>query len=148
MKLAIGSDHAGYALKEKIKANFPEHEFSDFGAYSESSVDYPDHISKVARAVRDGLADAGIAICGTGIGACITANKVRGIRAALCTNEFMAEMTRRHNDANVLVLGARVTGDDLSLAIVRRYLSSPYEGGRHAARVAKITALEAEECGA
>ena len=146
MKIAIASDHAGFKLKELIKKTFADINFEDFGCFSEESADYPDFILKAARAVRDGKADKGIAICGSGIGASITANKVKGIRASLCFNEFMAEMTRRHNDSNVLVLGARITGDDLSLAIVKRWLDSPYDGGRHQRRVDKISALEKEEC--
>ncbi|MBP8082169.1 MAG: ribose 5-phosphate isomerase B [Spirochaetes bacterium] len=146
MKIAIASDHAGFKLKELIKKTFADINFEDFGCFSEESVDYPDFIPKAARAVRDGKAERGIAICGSGIGASITANKVKGIRASLCFNEYMAEMTRRHNDSNVLVLGARITGDDLSLAIVKRWLDSPYDGGRHQRRVDKISALEKEEC--
>ena len=142
MKIAIGSDHAGVRLKDKIKNAVEGVEFTDVGTNSEESTDYPDHIGKVAIAVRSGSADLGIGICGTGIGASITANKFSGIRAALCTNEFMAEMSRRHNDSNVLILGARVTGDDLALAIVRRWLSSTFEGGRHQRRLDKIKAIE------
>ncbi|HOS39594.1 MAG TPA: ribose 5-phosphate isomerase B, partial [Spirochaetota bacterium] len=110
--------------------------------HSEESCDYPDYAAAVAAAVRDGSADLGIAICGTGIGASIAANKVAGVRAALCTNEFMAEMARRHNNATVLVLGARVVGSDLALRIVQRFLESPFEGGRHQRRLDKIDAIE------
>jgi ribose 5-phosphate isomerase B len=142
MKIAIGSDHAGVKLKEMIKSAVEGVEFMDLGTNSEESTDYPDHIGKVAEAVRSGAADLGVGICGTGIGASITANKYSGIRAALCTHEFMAEMSRRHNNSNMLILGARVTGDDLALAIVRRWLSSPFEGGRHQRRLDKISAIE------
>jgi ribose 5-phosphate isomerase B len=142
MKIVIGSDHAGFRLKEKIQKSIEGVEFTDVGVNSEDSCDYPDYISKVARMVMDGGAEFGIAICGTGIGASITANKHRGIRAALCQNEFMAEMSRRHNNANVLVLGARVTGEDLALSIARKFLASSFEGGRHQKRLDKITAIE------
>ncbi len=148
MKIAIGSDHAGVALKDKIKAAFTDVEFLDMGTNSPESTDYPDHIAKVARAVQDGSVARGIGICGTGIGASITANKHRGIRAALATNEFMAEMSRMHNDANMLILGSRVTGEDLSLAIVRRWLATGFEGGRHQRRLDKITAIEDAQSGA
>lgn len=124
-------------------------EFTDVGTFTEESCDYPDFALSVGRGVAEGTFPLGIVICGSGIGVSISANKVRGVRAALCTNEYMAEMSRRHNDANVLALGARVTGDDLALAIVRRWLGTSFEGGRHARRVGKIT--EAEEkwsCGA
>jgi len=145
MKIAIGSDHAGVALKELIKKKFNEIDFVDFGTHSDESVDYPDFAARVARAVKDRTVDRGIAICGTGIGASISANKVRGIRASLCTNGFMAEMTRAHNDSNVLVLGARITGDDLSLDIVKKWLETEFEGGRHQRRIDKIGQIEIEE---
>lgn len=145
MKIAIASDHAGFRLKELIKKNFADIVFVDYGCYSEESADYPDFITKAARAVRDGQADGGIAICGTGIGASITANKIRGIRASLCFNEFMAEMTRRHNNSNVLVLGARIIGEDLAFAIAKKWIESPYDGGRHQRRIDKISAVEKEE---
>ena len=142
MKIAIGSDHAGVKLKALIKNKIEDAQFIDMGPSTEDSVDYPDYISKVAKCVQKNECDCGIAICGTGIGACITANKFKGIRAALCMNEFMAEMTRRHNNANVLVLGARVIGDDLAIAIVKRYLETSFDGGRHQKRLDKITAIE------
>jgi ribose 5-phosphate isomerase B len=145
MKLAIGSDHAGVQLKAKLIEKFTEVEFVDFGPQTEESVDYPDYIVKVARAVAKNEVDGGIAICGTGVGASITANKVKGVRASLCTNEFMAEMTRRHNNSNVLVLGARVTGEELVYAIVKRWIDTPYEGGRHQRRLDKITEIEEQE---
>lgn len=148
MNIAIGSDHAGYPLKQLIISKAAELlpgadiTFTDAGAHSEESCDYPDYAAAVAAAVRDGAADCGIAICGTGIGASIAANKVAGARAALCTNELMAEMARRHNNATVLVLGARVLGTDLALRIVMRFLASPFEGGRHQRRLDKIDAIE------
>jgi len=142
MKIAIGSDHAGVKLKKAIIDSFKNIRFEDLGAHTDESVDYPDFISTVGFRVRDGDADLGIVICGTGIGASIVANKIKGIRAALCANEFSAEMSRRHNDANVLALGARVTGDELALAIVRKWIETPFEGGRHQRRIDKIHALE------
>lgn len=145
MKIAIGSDHTGVALKALIQKNFPDIDFIDLGPFKDDSVDYPDYAGKVALAVRNGEADRGIAICGTGIGASITANKVKGIRASLCTNGFMAEMTRAHNDSNVLVLGARITGEDLSLYIVGKWLDTDFEGGRHQRRIDKIAEIETGE---
>ncbi len=144
MKVAIGSDHAGFKLKNEIASLLEEMgiEYEDFGTGSEESCDYPDIAVPVARAVADGRVDRGILVCGTGIGMSITANKVRGVRAALCHDEFSARMTRAHNDSNVLTLGARVTGAGLAREIVRIWLSTEYEGGRHARRVAKIALLE------
>ena len=142
MKIAIGSDHAGFKLKEAIKKAFPDVEFVDVGAFSEESTDYPDHIGALSRLVGQGGAERGIGICGTGIGASITANKFDGIRAALCLNVFMAEMSRRHNDANVLILGARVTGEQEAVAITRTWMETPFEGGRHQRRLDKITEIE------
>jgi len=144
MKIAIGSDHAGVALKKAIIDGFPDIEFDDVGTYTEESTDYPDHIAKAARSVADGRCGRGIGICGTGIGASIAANKVRGIRAALCTTVYMAEMSRRHNDANMLILGARVTEIPDALNIVKTWLDTPFEGGRHQARLDKISRLEEE----
>lgn len=145
MNVAIASDHAGFELKQLIIEHFDSVNFADMGAYSEASCDYPDYISKAALKVRDGQTDFGIAICGTGIGASITANKIRGIRAALCFNEFMAEKSREHNNANMLILGARIIGADLAFAIVHRWLDSSFEGGRHQRRIEKITAIENAE---
>ena len=144
MKVAIGSDHAGFELKKMIKGKIEKIEFIDVGTFSEESCDYPDYISKVALSVKDGEAELGIAICGTGIGASMTANKVSGIRAALCFNEFMAEMSKMHNNANVLVLGSRVIGSDLAIRIVERWLKSSFEGGRHQRRIDKIAEIEAK----
>ncbi len=142
MKIAIGADHAGFRLKNLIKDHFKEHSFVDVGTHSEDSCDYPDFAQLVGEEVAAGRVDAGIVICGTGIGISISANKVKGIRAALCTNEFMAEMSRRHNNANVLALGARVIGDDLALRIVKVWLNTGFDGGRHERRVEKITKIE------
>lgn len=143
MKIAIASDHAGYRLKEIIKKHFGEHEFKDTGTYTEDSCDYPDYAELAGRLVSSGEVEAGIVICGTGIGISIAANKVRGVRAALCFNEFMAEMSRRHNNANVLALGARVIGEDLAIRITETWLKTGFDGGRHERRVEKITKIEA-----
>ncbi len=145
MKIAIGNDHAGVDLKQYIMQNFKEHEFINVGTDSVESCDYPDYIHPVAKAVQERRVDLGIAICGTGIGASIVANKHKGIRAALCTNEFMATMARRHNDANVLVLGARVIGMDLAIHIIEAFVKSEFEGGRHQRRLEKIEKIEKNE---
>ncbi len=144
MKVALGSDHAGYRLKQDIIRTLNELgiEYEDYGCTSEASCDYPDFGIPVARAVASGKADRGILVCGTGIGMCITANKVRGIRASLCHDEFSARVTRKHNDANVLTLGARVIGPGLACEIVKTWLTTEYEGGRHARRLAKVALLE------
>lgn len=148
MKIAIASDHAAFEMKEKVKAYLTEkgHEIKDFGTNSCESMDYPDTIKQAARAVSKGDAERGVVLCGSGVGASIVANKVRGIRAVLCMDEYTAEYSRRHNDANVLVLaGRRRTMDDVS-----RYLdiwfNTAFEGGRHIQRLSKISALEEEEC--
>ena len=144
MKIAIGSDHAGYDLKEEIKKYLEDKGFAvlDKGTNSKESVDYPVFGESVAETVAKGEADRGIVICGTGIGISISANKVKGIRAALCTNEYMAKMARKHNDANVLALGARVLGVDLALSIVDAFLNTEFEGGRHERRVHLIHNIE------
>lgn len=142
MKIAIGNDHAGVELKKYIIQHFNEIEFIDVGTDSTQSCDYPDYIKPVAELVQKGNADFGIAICGTGIGASIVANKHKGIRAALCTNEFMAQMARKHNNANVLVLGARVVGIDLAIHIINAFLQATFEGGRHQRRLDKIADIE------
>ena len=139
--LAIGSDHGGFALKEELKAHLEERgiAYKDFGAFSEESCDYPDVAEPLCRAVVAGEYDRGILICGTGIGVSITANKTRGIRAALCGDCFSAEATRAHNDANVLALGARVTGEGLALKIVDIFLDTPFSNDeRHIRRISKI----------
>lgn len=140
MTIAIGSDHGGYALKETVKAYLNEIgvEFKDFGTYTTESCDYPDIAKIVAKAVVDGDYEKGILICGTGIGIGIAANKIHGIRAALCHDTFSAQYSRRHNDANILTMGERVIGPGLACEVVRVWLSSEFEGGRHAKRVAKI----------
>ncbi len=145
MRIIIGADHGGYALKEAIKRHLLDlgHTVEDVGTHdAHTSVDYPDYALPVARSVVRGEYDLGIVICGTGIGISIAANKVRGARAALCTDPYMARMARAHNDANILALGGRVLGEGLALDIVDAFLAGSYEGGRHARRVAKIAALE------
>ena len=147
MRICIGSDHAGYELKTAVKSHLLAlgHEVEDLGTYEpQVSVDYPDYGRRVAQQVAAGAGERGIVICGTGIGVSIAANKVHGIRAALCTDSYMARMARLHNDANVLALGGRVVGVGLALDIVDTFLTTAYEGGRHSARVEKLMALESE----
>ena len=145
--LAIGSDHGGYELRQIIMKHLAERgiEYRDFGTFSAESCDYPDYGEAVGRAVASGECERGIVICGTGIGISIAANKVRGIRCALCGDCYSAEMARAHNDANVLALGARVLGEGLALKIVDTFLDTGFEGGRHARRVAKIMAIEGRD---
>ncbi|HUM56829.1 MAG TPA: ribose 5-phosphate isomerase B [Bacillota bacterium] len=142
MKIAIAADHGGYELKEKIKehleniyAKDKNTEIIDVGIDSDASVDYPMYGKKCAEKVASGETEKGIVICGTGIGISIAANKVKGIRCALCTNEKMAEMSRKHNDANMLALGGRITDPDTALRIVDVWLETQFEGGRHKRRV-------------
>ena len=143
-KLIAGSDHAGLALRaEAVKvAKAAGLEVEDLGPFSGDSVDYPDYAKQVADAVAAGRARLGILVCGTGIGMSIAANKVKGIRAAHCTTEFEARMARAHNDANVLCIGERVIGPGIAAAVVKAFLETPFEGGRHAVRVQKIRDLE------
>lgn len=142
--IALGCDHGGYALMQKVKEHLTARniEFQDFGTYSQDSCDYPVYAEAAAKAVASGQCSLGILICGTGIGISIAANKIPGIRAALCSDCFSAEMTRRHNNANMLAMGARVLGEGLALKIVDTFLASEFEGGRHQRRVDMITALE------
>jgi ribose 5-phosphate isomerase B len=144
MKIALASDHAGYAEKEKLKSllNDLGLEFEDLGTQSEASVDYPDYARKVAEEVSEGRADQGILICGSGTGMAITANKVRGVRAAVGWSEETARLARQHNDANVLAIGARTTPPERIPEIVRAWFNADFEGGRHSARLEKITRLE------
>ena len=144
MRIAIGSDHRGYQLKQAVVPLLEEmgHQWEDIGCYGSDPVDYPDVAEKVARSVAKGNVDHGLLICGTGIGMSITANKVTGVRAALCSDPFSARMARQHNDANVLCLGGALLGEWLAREIVTAYLSSRFEGGRHARRVEKIGHLE------
>ena len=145
MRIALGCDHRGLELKQAIIGLLDElgHDYQDFGGYSTSPVDYPDIAKQVAEAVASGEFDQGILICSSGIGMSIAANKVRGIRAALCCNTFGAERARRHNDANVLCLGQDTLDIASALDIVRVYLSTTFEGGRHLRRLEKIRGLEA-----
>lgn len=147
MHIVVGSDHAGYSLKQEIARYLRAegHHVDDVGTDSTASTDYPDYAVRVARAVADGGADMGILICGTGIGMSIAANKVRGIRAAVATDCYMARKAREDNDANILCLGGRVLGVGAALEIVRTFLATPFAGGRHASRVRKIAAIEKEE---
>ena len=144
MKIAIGCDHGGYLLKQDVLIWLEEHniEAEDFGCYSQESVDYPIYGEKVARAVAAGEADYGIVICTTGIGISIAANKVRGIRCAHCTDPLSAEMCRRHNNANVLAMGAGLTGTKMALRMVEVFLSTEFEGGRHQRRVDLLDAIQ------
>ena len=140
--IAIGSDHAGYGLKQIVMAHLKERgeEFKVYGTYSEASCDYPDYAEAVSQAIIKGEADKGILICGTGIGISIAANRHREIRAALCGDCFSAEATRQHNDANVLAMGARVVADGLALKIVDTFLDTPFSNGaNHVRRVAKLS---------
>lgn len=139
--IAVGSDHGGFGLKQEILAYLDKKglAYKDFGCFDETSCDYPEYAHAVAHAVADGECQQGILICGTGIGMSMAANKVKGIRAALCGDCFSAQMTREHNDANILALGARVVGPGLALKIVETFLTTPFSGDeRHARRIAKI----------
>jgi ribose 5-phosphate isomerase B len=144
MRVAVGCDHGGLTLKKDLIAYLVEQgvEVEDLGTHDAASTDYPDHARPVAEAVRDGGADWGLLVCGTGIGMSMAANKVRGVRAAVVSDVFSAEATRHHNDANVLCLGERVTGSGLARRIVAAFMAASFDGGRHARRIAKIMALE------
>jgi len=139
--IALGSDHGGYGLKQEIMEYLKEKgvEYKDYGCYEEKSCDYPVYAREVANAIISGECDKGILICGTGIGVSITANKVKGIRAALCGDCFSAKATREHNDANILALGARVVGAGLALEIVKTFLETPFSNDeRHIRRISQI----------
>lgn len=144
MKIALGADHGGYELKEEINKYLKEngYEVKDFGTYSTESCDYADYSLKVAEVVANKEFDFGILICGTGIGIGIAANKVPGIRAALCSDTFSAHATREHNDANILTMGQRVVGAGLALDIVKTFLEAKFEGDRHLRRINKISDIE------
>lgn len=147
MKVALGSDHAGFELKQAVLGFLAEHgiEARDYGAFSQERVDYPDFSAQVARAVADGEFDRGILICHSGIGMSITANKVKGVRAALCTDAACAKLSREHNDANVLVLGQRMTSPEEALEIVDTWLRSNFSGEeRHARRIRKVSEMESQ----
>jgi ribose 5-phosphate isomerase B len=144
MRIALGADHAGVVLKHEVKRLLDTlgAAYRDFGTDSDASVDYPDFAERVARAVAEGAFDRGILVCGTGIGMAIAANKVAGVRAAPVSDVETARLSREHNDANVLALGARVVSTERALAVVRAFLETPFLGGRHERRVAKIEAIE------
>lgn len=143
MKISLAADHAGFRLKEQIKERLRKegHEILDRGCFDETSTDYPDYGILAARDVADGLAERAVMVCGSGIGMSMVANKVRGVRAALCTSAELAEMSRRHNDANALALGSRFTDPDKAFEILDVWLKTPFEGGRHQRRVDKIGKL-------
>lgn len=145
--ISLGCDHGGYKLKEAIKAYLLEKgiEVEDCGTYSEESVNYPDYAYKAASLVSTGKAEKGILVCSTGLGICMAASKVKGIRAATCTHEFMAEMTRKHNDANMLCLGQFIVGEQLAKNMVDIFLETEFEGGRHSTRVEGIAEIENRE---
>ena len=142
--IALACDHGGYALKEQVKAHLKDlgHEVWDFGTDSTESCDYPDFAEKAARAVASGACEKGIVICTTGIGVSMVANKVPGIRCALCGDTLSAELTRRHNNTNMLAMGAGIIGVNLALDIVDKWLTTEFEGGRHQRRVDKVMALD------
>ena len=144
MKITIGSDHGGFELKDEVKKILADLnvEFDDVGTFDKNSVDYPDIAEKVCSAVKSGKSDKGIVLCGTGIGISIAANKIHGIRCALCNDVYSAKMSRKHNDANVLAMGGRVIGFGPASEIVRAWIETDFEGGRHERRIKKISDLE------
>ena len=148
MRIALGADHAGYLLKLAVAKHLANHghEVIDYGTDSEESVDYPPYCAAVGRAVVSGEAEFGIVLGGSGQGEAIAANKVRGVRAALCQNEYTARLARQHNDANVLALGGRILAPIFALAIVDVFVSATFQGGRHERRLAQIREIEEEEC--
>lgn len=145
MTVALGCDHAGWELKERLKAWLIQagHQVLDFGTHSPDPVDYPDYAIQVADSVANGKAERGVLICGTGIGMAMAANKIPGVRAAFCPDLFTARLSREHNDSNVLTLGGRLMGREMAIEILDIWLATPFQGGRHSRRIAKIT--EAEE---
>lgn len=150
MKIALGADHAGYVLKSALAHRLKElgHEVVDLGTDSEERADYPAFCAAVGREVAAGRADRGVVMGGSGQGEAISANKVHGVRAALCLDEYTARLAREHNDANVLALGARIVATEMAFRILDLFLSTPFEGGRHVPRIEQIAAIEQEECGA
>jgi len=144
MKIGIGSDHRGFGLKGEVISLLQQmgYQYEDEGCYDEKSVDYPDPAEQVARKVGKGALDLGILICGTGIGMSIAANKVPGIRAALCSNQLNARMARQHNDANILCMGGEMIGSWQAAEVVKTFLATEFEGGRHVARVEKVRRLD------
>lgn len=149
MRVAIGSDHAGFALKGELCILLDELrvEYRDFGTYSTDAVDYPDFVAPVARSVARGEYELGIVLGGSGTGEAIVANKVRGIRCVQATNPVVARLAREHNDANVIAFGARIIGTEVAKACLREFLASQFQGGRHIARLEKLARIEAEEAG-
>lgn len=145
--IAIACDHGGLDIKNAIIKSLEEKgiEYKDFGTYTSDSVDYPEYAYKAAKAVAEGECEKGIICCGTGIGVCIVANKVKGIRAATVTNEFCAEMTRRHNDSNVICMGGRVIDEATAVKLADIFLSTPFDGDRHTKRVNMIKEIESKE---
>ncbi len=147
MKVAVGCDHGGFVLKDAVISTLEKlgAQVVDMGTYSTESVDYPVYGKKVADAVANGECDLGVVMCGTGIGISIAANKVKGIRAAVVTDEFMAEMTRRHNNANIIALGGRVITPEKAKSLVKAWYTAEFEGGRHQKRIDMITQIENEQ---
>lgn len=147
MKLAIGSDHVGFELKPLIIDYLEElgHEVTDFGPFSTERTDYPIYGKKVAEEVAAGHFDGGVLICGTGVGISISANKVRGIRAVVCSEPYSAKLSKEHNNTNIVAFGSRVVGSELAKMIVKEWLEAIYQGGRHAKRIEMITELETEQ---
>ncbi len=148
MRIAVGSDHRGVRLKSTIVELLQQwgHQVRDVGTHGTQSVDYPDVARQVACLVRDGEVDRGVLICGTGLGMCIAANKVPGVRAAPCHDELTAELSRRHNDANVLCLSGEMLNEQVVQRLLQIWLETPFDGGRHARRVEKISQLERQSC--
>ena len=144
MTILIGSDHGGFELKEFLKAKLTQQQIQihDLGPNDQDSVDYPDYAAKVSEQISTGQADAGILVCGTGIGMCITANKFKNIRAAVLSDEYTAQMAKAHNNANVICLGGRTTDPDLAWKLLSIWLETNYEGGRHQRRLEKIKEIE------
>jgi len=148
MHIVIGSDHRGFSVRSKIidMLRQQQHEVEDLGTFSAESVDYPDIAALVAGKVSRGEAERGVLICGTGLGMCIAANKFPGVRAVPCPDDLTAELSRRHNDANVLCLSANLLGEQIMDRIIETWLTTPFEGGRHARRVEKIRTVEKQAC--
>ena len=144
MVIAVGADHAGFRLKEHLKEWLlgQGHTVIDAGTHDEQSVDYPDYAAAVGESVVGGRADRGVLVCGTGVGISIAANKIPGVRAALCAEPYSARLSRAHNDSNVLALGARILAPDAAVRILETWLAAPFEGGRHQRRLDKLSALE------
>ncbi len=148
MKIAVASDHAGYEVKEALAAHLRAqgHDIEDYGCFDDSSCDYPDFAAAAARGVASGAQEYGVMVCGTGLGVSMAATKIGGIRAAPVHDRTTAEMSRRHNNANIVCLGARITEKDVALDLVDLWLETPFEGGRHERRVGKINALDDADC--